>query len=33
MPLSGFDPLVAEWFERRFGQPTEPQIQAWPGTC
>jgi ATP-dependent helicase Lhr and Lhr-like helicase len=30
MPLSGFDPLVAEWFTSRFGQPTEPQIQGWP---
>src|SRR5690242_21455962 len=28
--LSGFDPLVAEWFERRFGAPTEPQILGWP---
>src|SRR5436190_18946720 len=29
MPLSQFDPLVAEWFETRFGQATEPQIQFW----
>ena len=28
--LSFFDPLVAEWFETRFGKPTEPQIQGWP---
>jgi ATP-dependent Lhr-like helicase len=28
--LSHFDPLVAEWFETRFGKPTEPQIQGWP---
>ena len=28
--LSGFDPLIAEWFERRFGAPTEPQVQGWP---
>jgi ATP-dependent Lhr-like helicase len=28
--LSGFDPLVAEWFERRFSAPTEPQILGWP---
>lgn len=30
MPLSEFDPLVAEWFRRRFGRPTEPQVQGWP---
>ncbi|MCS6951876.1 MAG: DEAD/DEAH box helicase [Bryobacterales bacterium] len=30
MPLAGFDPLVAEWFERRFGAPTEPQRLGWP---
>jgi ATP-dependent Lhr-like helicase len=30
MPLSGFDPLIAEWFTRRFGKPTEPQVQGWP---
>src|SRR5689334_23789823 len=28
--LSGFDPLVAEWFERRFSAPTEPQVLGWP---
>src|SRR5581483_11316610 len=28
--LSSFDPLVAEWFATRLGQPTEPQIQGWP---
>src|ERR1700686_4249237 len=28
--LSGFDPLVVEWFERRFQSPTEPQILGWP---
>ncbi len=28
--LSGFDPLVVEWFERRFAAPTEPQILGWP---
>src|SRR5215469_6786070 len=27
--LSHFDPLVAEWFTNRFGQPTEPQIAGW----
>jgi len=30
MPLSGFDPLVAEWFAGRFGRPTEPQLLGWP---
>ncbi len=30
MPLSGFDPLIAEWFEKRFGRPTEPQTLGWP---
>jgi Lhr-like helicases len=25
-----FDPLVAEWFSRRFAQPTEPQSLGWP---
>jgi len=28
--LSGFDPLVAEWFATRFGDPTEPQRRGWP---
>jgi ATP-dependent Lhr-like helicase len=28
--LSGFDPLVAEWFATRFGQATEPQLLGWP---
>ena len=28
--LSGFDPLVAEWFAARFGAPTEPQSLGWP---
>ena len=28
--LSGFDPLVSEWFTTRFGQATEPQLQGWP---
>src|ERR1700681_2266134 len=30
MPLSPFDPLVAEWFATRFPQATEPQVQGWP---
>ncbi|MBV9505833.1 MAG: DEAD/DEAH box helicase [Acidobacteriia bacterium] len=25
-----FDPLVADWFQSRFGQPTEPQVLGWP---
>jgi ATP-dependent Lhr-like helicase len=28
--LSGFHPLVAGWFARRFGTPTEPQVAGWP---
>src|SRR5512143_1423193 len=28
--LRGFHPLVARWFERRFGTPTEPQQAGWP---
>src|SRR4051812_48988927 len=30
MPLTIFDPIIAEWFQARFGQPTEPQITGWP---
>ncbi len=29
-PLSGFDPLVAEWFISRFACATEPQLLGWP---
>lgn len=29
MSLSHFDPLVAEWFATKFGEPTEPQIAGW----
>ncbi|HYL34413.1 MAG TPA: DEAD/DEAH box helicase [Bryobacteraceae bacterium] len=29
-PLSGFDPLVAEWFTARFACATEPQLLGWP---
>src|ERR1700704_933871 len=25
-----FHPAVAQWFERRFGPPTEPQQRGWP---
>ena len=28
--LQDFHPLVARWFERRFGTPTEPQSAGWP---
>ncbi len=28
--LQGFHPVVARWFERRFGTPTEPQRAGWP---
>ena len=27
--LTGFDPLIVEWFMRRFSGPTEPQILGW----
>jgi ATP-dependent Lhr-like helicase len=30
MALSGFDPIVEEWFTDRFGSPTEPQTLGWP---
>ena len=30
MVLSGFDPIVQEWFTSRFGSPTEPQALGWP---
>ncbi len=30
MPLRDFDPLVQEWFRRRFGRATEPQTLGWP---
>src|SRR3990170_4029187 len=28
--MIAFHPLVAEWFESRFGRATEPQLQGWP---
>jgi len=28
--LSGFDPLIVEWFTGRFSAPTEPQVLGWP---
>ena len=30
MPLSGFHPLIAEWFRTQVGEPTDVQVQAWP---
>lgn len=30
MPLSGFHPIISEWFRSRFEHPTEPQQQGWP---
>ncbi|MFW2386692.1 MAG: DEAD/DEAH box helicase [Polyangiales bacterium] len=30
MPLPGFHPAVATWFERAFGEPTPPQVEGWP---
>ncbi|MDB5042505.1 MAG: dependent helicase, Lhr family, partial [Candidatus Eremiobacteraeota bacterium] len=28
--VDAFHPLVADWFAKRYGEPTEPQIQGWP---
>ena len=30
MPQQLFHPLVWQWFEQRFGKPTEAQTQGWP---
>ena len=30
MSLSRFHPLIAEWFDRQVGTPTDVQAQAWP---
>src|SRR5438477_3066049 len=30
MPLAGVHPTIQRWFERRFGEPTEPQREGWP---
>ena len=30
MPLSGFHPIIAEWFRSRFSAATEAQAQGWP---
>ncbi len=29
-PLSGFHPLVREWFTESLGVPSPPQVQGWP---
>ncbi|HEX6408104.1 MAG TPA: DEAD/DEAH box helicase [Gemmatimonadales bacterium] len=29
MPLSSFHPVVARWFQQKFGEPTAPQRQGW----
>src|SRR3954463_2208246 len=29
MPLSDFHPVIARWFEQKFGQPTPPQRLGW----
>ena len=28
--LPGFHPLVSQWFEETFGQPSDPQRKGWP---
>src|SRR5881296_2045458 len=30
MQSFGFHPVVARWFENKFGSPTEPQERGWP---
>jgi Lhr-like helicases len=30
MPLSSFHPIIAKWFQQRFGAPTDVQAQSWP---
>src|SRR5262249_29449530 len=30
VPLSSFHPVVADWFRRRFGAPTDAQAAGWP---
>ena len=30
MSLAGFHPTIQRWFEKRFGEPTEPQREGWP---
>lgn len=30
MPLSQFHPIIAAWFQGRFGSPTDVQARSWP---
>ncbi|QPD03939.1 MAG: DEAD/DEAH box helicase [Candidatus Nitrospira kreftii] len=30
MQLSGFHPIISNWFSTSIGQPTDVQVQAWP---
>lgn len=30
MPLSSFHPVIASWFRKRFGRPTDVQAESWP---
>src|SRR5262245_31720354 len=30
MQSFNFHPIVARWFEEKFGSPTEPQARGWP---
>jgi len=30
MKSFGFHPAVSQWFEKKFGTPTEPQVLGWP---
>src|SRR5215510_16031481 len=30
MSQFGFHPVLAKWFEQKFGSPTEPQQKGWP---
>ena len=30
MPLSGFHPIIQDWFRSRFEKPTDAQAQGWP---
>src|ERR1043166_3337801 len=30
MQSFGFHPIIARWFEEKFGSPTEPQQRGWP---
>jgi ATP-dependent helicase Lhr and Lhr-like helicase len=30
MPLAAFHPTLATWFRERLGEPTPPQVKAWP---